>query len=237
MRKSQAHSDTLLSHLGDAIRNRRVDIGITQQELATRTDLHRTYVTDVETGKRNISMRTYSKLTDALLCAMSFPLREMERTMARENSGTTYGIKGGLSKASQLLRLNRSFWKQLDNVALELQVKASMSKVQVDVENYSREKRIYPNDASDLKQALISPLPVNPFTKKTEIPSIGSAGNEDLATRIPSSLRPGEIEYSPLNKGENYIIRGGGADGKGLEGHTVGSVYVLSGNLRTDNQP
>ncbi|MBS1990895.1 MAG: helix-turn-helix transcriptional regulator [Cyanobacteria bacterium SZAS LIN-3] len=237
MRRSQLHSDTLLSHLGDALRNRRVDIGITQQELANRTELHRTYITDVETGKRNISIRTYNKLTEALLCAMSFPLREMERTMSREGAGPLFGDKGGLSKGSILLRLKDDFFQKLENVALELQVKASMSKVQVDVENYSRDRGNYPYTIAALRLALHPPMPINPFTKNNEEPSIGSAVSEDIATRVPSKLRPGEIEYSPLNQGENYIIRGGGADGNGLEGHTIGSVYVLSGNLRTDNQP
>ena len=237
LRKSKQHSHSLLTNLGDAIRNRRVDLGITQQELASKTDLHRTYITDIEAGNRNISMLTYNKLTDALLCAVSLPLIEAERSMAREASSPLYGVKGGLSKASLLLHLNRGFCVELDIVALELQVKASMSKLQVGVETYSRKHNSYPKNGSELADALIGPLPTNPFSKNSEFPSIGSALSEDLATRVACLLRPGEIEYSPINMGANYIIRGGGTDGKGLAGPTLGSTYVLSGNLRTNNQP
>lgn len=237
MHRTKRQKHLLLTHLGDAIRNRRVDIGITQQELASTTNLHRTYITEIEAGYRNISMLTYSKVTDALLCATSLPLIEAERSIARESASTPYGTKGGLSKASKLLHSSGRFCLDLDIVASELHVKANMSKLQVAVESFVRKHSIYPRNASELEEALCGQLLINSFTKEPERPSIGTAINEELATRSSCFLHPGEIEYSPMHKGANYIIRGGGVGGTGLAGHSLGSTYVLSGNLRTDNQP
>jgi len=237
MRKSSHHSHALLTHLGDAIRNRRVDIGFTQQELAVKTELHRTYITDVESGRRNISMLTYNKLTEALQCAISFPLREVERTMAKDGTSPLYGVKGGLSKESTLLHLTSSFCFDLTVVAMELQVKANMSKLQEAVESYWSKHKIFPISAKELLEALAGLLPINPFSKKAEPPSIGMANDDEPATRDSTVLRPGEIEYSPIEPGKNYIIRAGGANGECLSGQDSGSFYVLSGNLRTNNQP
>ncbi len=105
------------------------------------------------------------------------------------------------------------------------------------VENYSRKENCYPNDGDQLGDALAGRLAINPFTQRPERPALGTAIDEELAARVPSIMRPGEIEYSSINKGANYIIRGGGADGKGLAGNTLGRIYVLSGNLRSNNQP
>jgi len=235
MRKIQRHSHTLLTHLGDAIRHRRIEIGMTQQQLATKTNLHRTYVTDVESGHRNISMLTCFSLTEALLCALSLPLTTAERAL--KGIVSPYGTKGGLSKASQLLHSNDRFCQELDIVALELEVRANLSKLQGAVETYAREHKLYPRDLNELSEALSDQFPINPFSKKREEPTIGTAIDEELATRFTCFLRPGELEYSPLRKAANYIIKGGGANGKALAGPSAGSTYVLSGNLRTNNQP
>ncbi len=157
--------------------------------------------------------------------------------MARQPLATLFGIKGGLSKSSKLLRSSSRFCRDLDIVALELYVKAEMSKLQGLVETFAHEHSAYPSDKSELEEALCGQLSINPFTRKRELPSIGTAVDELLATKVACFLRPGEIEYSPIKKGANYIIRGGGADGKGIAGPSFGSTYALSGNLRTDNQP
>lgn len=51
---------------GNAIRVIRCREGISQEELADRCELHRTYVSDVELGKRNISLKNIERLSDAL---------------------------------------------------------------------------------------------------------------------------------------------------------------------------
>lgn len=52
--------------LGNAIKRKRAALGISQEELAARAGLHRTYVSDVERGARNPSLETMEKLAGAL---------------------------------------------------------------------------------------------------------------------------------------------------------------------------
>jgi CheY-like chemotaxis protein/DNA-binding XRE family transcriptional regulator len=54
------------SDLGSVIREWRNRIGISQEELAERSGLHRTYVSDIERGMRNVSLENISKLSIAL---------------------------------------------------------------------------------------------------------------------------------------------------------------------------
>lgn len=51
---------------GAAIRNERVGLGISQEELADRAGLHRTYISDVERGVRNLSLGSIDRLAQAL---------------------------------------------------------------------------------------------------------------------------------------------------------------------------
>jgi transcriptional regulator with XRE-family HTH domain len=52
--------------LGAAIRERRSSLQISQDELAVRAGLHRTYLSDVERGARNPSIKTIEKIAHAL---------------------------------------------------------------------------------------------------------------------------------------------------------------------------
>jgi two-component system response regulator len=52
--------------LGNAIRRKRSLLGLSQEELAGRAGLHRTYVSDVERGARNPSLESVEKLARAL---------------------------------------------------------------------------------------------------------------------------------------------------------------------------
>jgi CheY-like chemotaxis protein len=52
--------------LGATIKAQRSALGISQEELAYRADLHRTYVSDVERGARNPSLQSVEKLAQAL---------------------------------------------------------------------------------------------------------------------------------------------------------------------------
>src|SRR5262245_7243996 len=51
---------------GAAVRAHRLRLGISQEALAERAELHRTYVTDVERGARNLSLESISRLARAL---------------------------------------------------------------------------------------------------------------------------------------------------------------------------
>jgi len=51
---------------GAEVKRRRIRLGISQEKLAERANLHRTYVSDVEAGKRNPSLASIQRLTLAL---------------------------------------------------------------------------------------------------------------------------------------------------------------------------
>ena len=51
---------------GAVVRECRHRLGITQEELAWRADLHRTYLADIERGKRNVTLRTVANLAKTL---------------------------------------------------------------------------------------------------------------------------------------------------------------------------
>lgn len=51
---------------GGKIRNFRKEKGISQEELAFRSGLHRTYISDIERGARNVSLKNIEKIAKAL---------------------------------------------------------------------------------------------------------------------------------------------------------------------------
>jgi CheY-like chemotaxis protein len=57
--------------LGAAIKSGRSQLGISQEELAARAGLHRTYVSDLERGARNPSIESVEKLAQALQISVS----------------------------------------------------------------------------------------------------------------------------------------------------------------------
>ncbi len=52
--------------LGIEIRRRRERLGLSQEELADKAGVHRTYISDIELGKVDISVNVAHKLTKAL---------------------------------------------------------------------------------------------------------------------------------------------------------------------------
>jgi DNA-binding XRE family transcriptional regulator len=67
MRKRRQHiSKKALKDVGDAIRALRVERLLSQEELAERCGVHRTYITEIENGLRNISLLTLAALAEGL---------------------------------------------------------------------------------------------------------------------------------------------------------------------------
>jgi transcriptional regulator with XRE-family HTH domain len=56
----------VLERFGRKLRAVRTETGISQEALAQRSGLHRTYVSSVERGERNISLVNIAKLANAL---------------------------------------------------------------------------------------------------------------------------------------------------------------------------
>jgi len=59
-------SDNLCQRFGQAVRERRLELGLTQDELAHESGLNRSYITDVERGARNLSLLNVARLVHAL---------------------------------------------------------------------------------------------------------------------------------------------------------------------------
>jgi transcriptional regulator with XRE-family HTH domain len=52
--------------LGDAIRKRRRALGLTQEQLAEKADLHWTYISGIERGQKNVSIVNLHQIAIAL---------------------------------------------------------------------------------------------------------------------------------------------------------------------------
>jgi transcriptional regulator with XRE-family HTH domain len=64
--------------LGAAVKARRQALGLTQEALALRTDLHQRWISNVETGKRNPSYASLRRLAVGLELAASELIRSAE---------------------------------------------------------------------------------------------------------------------------------------------------------------
>lgn len=62
----QPEYDPLMQAVGRSVQARRIAVGLSQEELARRAKLHRTYVSDVERGSRSVSLITLVKIAHAL---------------------------------------------------------------------------------------------------------------------------------------------------------------------------
>lgn len=56
----------IMVRFGQAVRKIRREQGISQEELAERCGLHRTYISDVELGKRNVSLENIERIAISL---------------------------------------------------------------------------------------------------------------------------------------------------------------------------
>ena len=56
----------ILLRFGDAVRSHRLALGLSQEDLASRAGVHRTYVGMIERGEKNITLRNIEKVAGAL---------------------------------------------------------------------------------------------------------------------------------------------------------------------------
>jgi len=69
--------------LGLAVKERRQELGLTQEALSLRAELHQRWISNVETGKRNPSYGSLRRLAAALNLSASELLAEAEAIEAR----------------------------------------------------------------------------------------------------------------------------------------------------------
>lgn len=72
-------SEEILNRFGYAVRRIRQDRHISQEQLADRCGLHRTYISDVELGKRNVSLENIEKMAHAFGMTMAELFTEVEK--------------------------------------------------------------------------------------------------------------------------------------------------------------
>lgn len=68
----------ILTRYGYAVRKIRLEQGISQEELAERCGLHRTYISDIELGKRNVSLENIERIAISLNKTLSDFFKEVE---------------------------------------------------------------------------------------------------------------------------------------------------------------
>ena len=70
---------------GKILKRRRLELGLSQEDLAARCGLHRTYIGPVERGEKNVTLATALKLANALDLRLSEIFLEIE-TDANEDT-------------------------------------------------------------------------------------------------------------------------------------------------------
>lgn len=68
----------ILIRFGQTVRTIRHKQNISQEELAERCGLHRTYISDVELGKRNVSLENIERIAASLNISLSALFTEVE---------------------------------------------------------------------------------------------------------------------------------------------------------------
>ena len=65
---------------GFAVKTRREELALTQEDLADKAGIHRTYLSDVERGSRNLSLINIERVAAALTLPISELFRLVERS-------------------------------------------------------------------------------------------------------------------------------------------------------------
>jgi CheY-like chemotaxis protein/DNA-binding XRE family transcriptional regulator len=86
---------------GAAVRQLRHGLGLSQEALAERADLHRTYIADIERGARNVTLKSIEKLAQALQVSAPTLLVDIGPEGPRPDAGG--GESGALKQVEILL--------------------------------------------------------------------------------------------------------------------------------------
>lgn len=76
--KNPVDSNSLVRGVCEAVRKRRIVMNISQEELSKRCGLHRTYISILEHGERNLSLKNLQRLAEALEVMPSQLIAEAE---------------------------------------------------------------------------------------------------------------------------------------------------------------
>lgn len=94
--------------MGAAVKAHRQRLGVTQEELAWRADMHRTYIADIERGVRNITLRSMVNLAAALQVSVAALLAEPgDLTILAPAPAAVLLIEHDTAAAAQVVRVFR----------------------------------------------------------------------------------------------------------------------------------
>lgn len=68
-------------YFGQAVRKRRQAMGVSQEELADRCNLHRTYISEIERGLKTVSLLSLLRIAEALDIPAHTLIEEVELLM------------------------------------------------------------------------------------------------------------------------------------------------------------
>jgi transcriptional regulator with XRE-family HTH domain len=77
--KKRAKAD-IQERFGYAVKLRREELGLTQEDLAEKARIHRTYLSDVERGTRNLSLVNIERLATGLSMPISDLFKLVEQS-------------------------------------------------------------------------------------------------------------------------------------------------------------
>jgi len=83
---SKIHKKQYREAFGKAIREHRNNQGLTQQALADKSKIHRTYISDIERGERNLSIDSMVAICDGLELTPASVLMNAESKYGPEKS-------------------------------------------------------------------------------------------------------------------------------------------------------
>lgn len=71
-------NENLANRMGEVVRSFRNEAGLSQEELAARCNLHRTYIGSIERGEKTITIETAQKLTKAFGISLTQLFQRLE---------------------------------------------------------------------------------------------------------------------------------------------------------------
>jgi len=77
-KKEVLSDEEFLQNLGEAIRVRRQALGLSQEQVADKAGVHRTYLSDIERGTRNITVAMLNQVAMALDVELANLTRQAE---------------------------------------------------------------------------------------------------------------------------------------------------------------
>jgi transcriptional regulator with XRE-family HTH domain len=84
-----ASQDDISTAFGIVVRERRKELHMSQERLAERARIHRTYIADVERGTRNIALRNVARLATALDLSLVDLFRRVEAAAPARDGAST----------------------------------------------------------------------------------------------------------------------------------------------------